>query len=329
MFHNREFQRFSLCFLIFALLECIISLCVSFETMCLVTIALLFAYGLCTLYTYRRYQNIRQLSQYLETVYQGVETMDIREYCEGELSVLKSDLYKVTSILKQQAESLRKDTTFLADSLSDISHQLKTPLTSMMVMSDLLQEELPETKRKEFISQIQIQLKRIDWLISTLLKLSKIDAKAIVFHFQQYSLSSLLDLALAPLRIPMEVREQTLQVQCDETLYLYADEHWVVEAFTNILKNCMEHTPTKGVLSITCSDSPLHTTITIRDTGHGIDAQDIPHIFERFYKGKQASSDSAGIGLALAKSILMQHQARIQVESQVGIGTCFTICFYK
>lgn len=329
MLRNQEFKRFTVLFVCFSLCMCFLSIQLSLLAALLMLISLGCSYLLFAAYTYQRHQTITRLSNYLQAVYQGEEAMDIREHCEGELSILKSDLYKVTSILKQQAAALQKDKSFLATSLSDISHQLKTPLTSMMVMSDLLQEELPEEKRIEFIQQIQIQLKRIEWLVSALLKLSKIDANAVVFHFQKYALHDLLDLSLLPLRIPMELKEQRIELQCEEHVAVLADENWIVEAFTNILKNCMEHTPQGGALSISCKDNPLHTVIEIKDTGEGIDPRDLPHIFERFYKGKNAASDSAGIGLALAKTILIQHNARIQVESTPGLGSCFTICFYK
>lgn len=281
------------------------------------------------IFTYKRFREIKALCTYLQMMYQGMETMDIREYCEGELSLLKSDLYKITNTLRKQADLLQKDKAFLAKSLSNISHQLKTPLTSMMVMNDLLQEELPPAKREEFLKQMHQQLKRIEWLVSTLLKMSKIDANAIIFHMQETSLYTLLWKACEPLRIPMELKEQVLELQCDEHIQIMADDNWIIEAFSNIIKNGMEHTPVRGYIKITCVDTPLHIEIKIQDDGLGIDAQDIPHIFARFYKGKQAANGAAGIGLSLTKSILVHHNADIHVASTLDKGSLFIIRFFK
>ena len=329
MLYNQEFQRFTI---LYALLSIVVIIATGFLSILYAIAASIVCalfYLMFFMFTYKRYSAIKELSSYLQLVYQGRETMDIRSYCEGELSILKSELYKVTSVLKDQAEALQKDKSFLANSLSDISHQLKTPLTSMMVLSDLLQEELPEIKRIEFIQQIQTQLKRTEWLVSSLLKLSKIDANAIQFRFQQKQLYGLLEAAALPLRIPMEVREQTFHIECAPEIMIRADENWIIEAFSNIIKNCIEHTLMRGSLFISVQDNPLHTMIMIKDNGTGIDEHDLPHIFERFYKGKNAANDSAGIGLALSKTILNQHQARIQVESKVGEGTCFYISITK
>lgn len=281
-------------------------------------------------YQKQRYAHIADLSAYLQTVYEGSELLDIRDYSEGELSILKSDIYKITNILKHQKELLEKDKTFLADALSNISHQLKTPLTSMMVMNELLmQEDLPSAKRKEFQLQMHHQLQRTEWLIATLLKLSKIDANAIVFETHEVSASVLLEESIAPLLIGMEVKNITCTLECKKDIYLHIDKNWTKEALTNIIKNCMEHTSENGHIHICCKDSPLHTAITIQDDGCGIEASDLAHIFERFYKGKNAGHDSVGIGLSLAKAILIHNHATIEAKSEVGKGTCFHICFYK
>lgn len=330
MWNNMEYRLFFLsCFVCTCMLmgmSWILALPVYlYLFICLICLFVMF-----TLFTKQRYHSIRKLSDYLQNVYNGVEAMDIRDHKEGELSILKSDIYKITSILKQQSLSLQKDKTFLAEALSNISHQLKTPLTGMLVMSELLQDEdLPKKKRMEFIAQIQTQLIRIEWLVTSLLKISKIDAQAIEFHRSPVSLKQILEKAIAPISIPMELKEQSCTLDCNNHLLVLADENWCVEAFVNILKNCMEHTPKGGHLSIQCEDNPLQTNIVIKDDGCGIDHEDLPHVFERFYKGKNASSESAGIGLSLSKMILLEQNASIEVESEPGTGTCFTIRFYK
>lgn len=330
MWHNKEIRHFIYgCMTIIFLYACF---SIRYPTYAMLWV-IMEGMGLSWLFyrmTKTRYTNIKELSMYLQAVYQGCNLLDIRDHREGELSVLKSDIYKMTSILKQQSASLKKDTTFLADALSNISHQLKTPLTGMLVMSELLQDEkLPEEKRKAFLIQIQTQLRRIEWLVSTLLKISKIDARAIEFHKARYALKDLLQQAILPISIPIELKEQHVSIQCEDDISVEVDQNWCVEAFVNILKNSMEHTPKHGSIQIHCEDNPLQTIVVIEDNGCGIDAKDLPHVFERFYKGENASSESAGIGLSLSKMILLEQNADIEVESALNQGTRFILHFYK
>ena len=240
-----------------------------------------------------------------------------------------SDLYKITRTLQLQKESLQKDKLFLADSLSDISHQLKTPLTSMMIMSELLQdEELPRKQHNQFADALRQQLKRMEWLVSTLLKLSRIDAQVLQFHPQQLSVYQLLQESLEPLHIMMELKEQTCTLVCDEGLEVTLDMKWSVEALGNILKNCVEHTPQQGSIHISVQDNPLHTCIRIQDSGKGIPAEELPHIFERFYRGRNASIDSAGIGLAMSKAVFQQQNGDVEAIASEQ-GACFLIRIYK
>ncbi len=247
-----------------------------------------------------RYAQLKKLSMYLQQVYQGDGAFDIPQYREGELSILHSDLYKITRTLQLQKESLQKDKLFLADSLSDISHQLKTPLTSMMIMSELLQdEELPRKQHNQFADALRHQLKRMEWLVSTLLKLSRIDAQVLQFHPQQLSVYQLLQESLESLHIMMELKEQTCTLVCDEGLEVTLDMKWSVEALGNILKNCVEHTPQQGSIHISVQDNPLHTCIRIQDSGKGIPAEELPHIFERFYRGRNASPQQGSIHISV------------------------------
>lgn len=281
-------------------------------------------------FTYFRYQEIAKLSDYLSRVQAGMPSLDIRDMKEGELSILKNNIYKVTCILSDQADLLKRDKKYLADSLADISHQLKTPLTSIMMMTDLLvKDSLSCEKREEFIRRIQSQIKRLEWLVSTLLKLSRIDAGTIHFHPLSFSLKSLIKKACEPLMIPIELKDLHLLIEIPETLKLNLDPAWSAEAIVNILKNCVEHTPKGGQIHIYCEDNPLHTQIFIEDTGDGIEKEDLPYIFQRFYRGKNASSDSVGIGLAMAKSIFINQNATLDVKSEKGVGSCFSIRLLK
>jgi len=282
-------------------------------------------------FTLRRYSAIKKLSYQLRVIRAGNYALDIRDVREGELSILKSEIYKMTLMLSEQAELLKKDKRYLADALSDISHQLKTPLTSMVVMTDLLgKPNLAEDKKQEFLRSIRSQLERIEWLVTSLLKLSKIDAGAVSFKCEIVSVKELLERATTPLLILMELKEQQLAIQGDPPEAVFAgDLNWTVEAILNIVKNAVEHTPAGGHIRLVYAENPLYTEVRVSDDGEGIDPDDLPHVFERFYRGKTANSDSVGIGLAMARSILVNQQAELAVKSETGQGTEFTVRFYK
>jgi signal transduction histidine kinase len=276
-----------------------------------------------------RYLQISRLNSYLKMINSGEYELDVRDYTEGELSILKSELYKVTVMLRQQNETLEREKTKLADALSDISHQLKTPLTSMFMMTDLLCDAgLSEEKRSEFTDRMRIQLERLQWLVSSLLKLSKLDAKITKLSPRLVSARSLLEKACSPLLIPAELKNQTLSVS-DNGVLLCCDENWTAEAILNILKNCVEHTPRYGDISITCTDNPLFCEIKITDSGPGIDDNDLPHIWGRFYRGKNASDDSVGIGLSMAAAIIKEQGGSVDAKNIAPSGSVFMVRFPK
>jgi signal transduction histidine kinase len=282
------------------------------------------------LFTIKRYRDIERLSGYLRKIYSGDFSLDIRDNEEGELSILKSEIYKVTLILSKQADMLKDEKVQLANALSDISHQLKTPLTSMFMMTDLLSNnELKPEKRIEFTKILEQQLERMEWLLNSLLKLSKIDAGAVEFKKEPILISDLIHQSVKPLLIPIELKEQNLVVDLNPTASFTGDFNWTAEAIINIVKNCMEHTPGKGTITIYSDENPLYTEIRISDNGCGIDKENLPFIFKRFYKGKNAGEESVGIGLAMAKSIITGQNGDISVSSQKNQGTQFSIKFYK
>jgi len=285
----------------------------------------------CTLiFTKWRYLEIEKLSGYLRQITSGDFTLDVRDNHEGELSILKSDIYKVTRMLSEHGTLLQEDKAKLTNAISDISHQLKTPLTSMMVMVDLLRDpQLAENKRVEFTRNIQVQLERMEWLVSSLLKLSKIDAGTIAFKKEPVMVKELVKRAVEPLLVPMDIKLQNLNIDGDENAAFTGDFNWSAEALINILKNCVEHTDEGGEISISYYENALFTEISIRDNGKGIPKDDLPYIFKRFYKGKNANDDSVGIGLAMASSMIKSQKGDIEVTSEIGVGTLFQIKFYK
>lgn len=278
--------------------------------------------------TKRRYKNLNDLNDYLSLVCKGIYDMNIDDNTEGELSILKNNLYKVIILLQSQNEYLKNDKLYLANSIADISHQLKTPLTSMMMMCELLENEESPDKRQEFVAVINNQLSKMKWLITNILKISKLDADATEFKREEVSISKVLDDSLKPFVLTAELKNIAIQNGANDFVF-NGDENWTVEAVSNIVKNCLEHTNDGGKIIISSDSTNLYNKLTISDNGCGIAEEDLPHIFERFYHGKNSSKDSVGIGLALAKTVFEKENASVSVESEQGRGSVFEIRFYK
>lgn len=279
--------------------------------------------------TYKRIKTIKNLNSYLNAISSGDYDLDIRDNTEGELSIIKNNLYKIIVTLRSQQEMLLKDKHYLAESLADISHQLKTPITSITMMSDLLKNEEDENKRREFSEVIENQLSRMNWLIVTLLKLSKIDAGATEFKNSNVKLKSVLKKSAQPFLLNAEINNINLSVECDDHILVCVDENWYIEAVSNIIKNCIEHTACGGYVKVFAEETPVFTRIHISDNGSGIAKEDLPHVFERFYQGKNHSESSVGIGLALSKAILNKQNSIIDVQSSENCGTEFVITIHK
>ncbi len=331
MLRNREFQIYLGASMLVALLGAGMAVIFFPPVAGLVVLAVAAVMaGFFIVFTKWRYREIEKLSGYLRRISSGEYSLDVRDMREGELSILKNEIYKVTRMLSEHRSLLQQEKVNLTNAISDISHQLKTPLTSMTVMADLLEDaNLDEKKRAEFTGNIQTQLERLDWLVSSLLKLSKIDAGTVKFKKDKVSVRRLIDKAAEPFLIPMDIKAQTLKISGDESASFIGDLNWTTEAVVNILKNCIEHTGEGGEISIRFSENALFTEIIISDNGKGIAKEDLPYIFKRFYKGKNAGEDSVGIGLAMAHSIISGQKGDISVVSKEGEGTSFRIKFYK
>ncbi len=279
--------------------------------------------------TYRRYKRLYELSADIDRIlHGGSENISLNRYAEGELGVLQSEIFKMTVRLREHKQQLINDKIFLADSIADISHQIRTPLTSINLLTQMLsKKDIPEEKRIRLVRELSGLLRRIDWLITALLKISKLDAGTVQFKSETVAWSKLIDTAVSPLLVPIELREQTLTIIAEG--YFTGDTAWTCEAIGNILKNCMEHTQTGGIIKIIASETPLYSEITISDNGEGIDHDDLPHIFERFYKGKNSDGSSFGIGLALSRMIITAQNGTIKAENIPAGGAVFTVRFYK
>ena len=248
---------------------------------------------------------------------------------EGQIGLLKVELMKMTTILKEKVNLLQNEKIFLNNTISDISHQLKTPMTSLIILNDLMYGDLDKEKRIEFLDKTSSQLSRMEWLIKSMLKLAKVEAKVIEFKTEKVNIDELIRKSISPMIIPMELKNIAISINGKEDASYTGDIEWSAEAITNIIKNCVEHTPDNGQIEINYEENPIYSEIVIKDNGEGIDKKDLPNIFKRFYKGKNSKSDSVGIGLAMAKSIVESQNGTIYVKSKKGVGSEFHIIFHK
>lgn len=251
-------------------------------------------------------------------------------HTEGELSVLGDEIRKMSIKLREAFNTTAKEKIYLMDSMADISHQIRTPLTTINIQLALLQEaDISELERRKYISSIKNHLERIEWLISSLLKISKMDAGVVAFKEQDIYINELIGKAVESLLVPLEIKNQHFEYRGYGDIKIKGDFNWFLEAISNIVKNCVEHTSFDGKIKISVKENQLYTAIVIEDDGKGIEKEDIHHIFERFYKGKNSDESSVGIGLALSKMIIQKHNGTIKVENKKDKGCRFTIKIYK
>ncbi len=281
------------------------------------------------LYFGKIYKDIKDMTDYVYNSSEGRNFEMKNRNQEGQIGLLKTELIKMINILKEKVELLNNEKIFLNEVISDISHQLKTPMTSLIILNDLMYEDLPKETKIEFLDKIKSQLNRMEWLIKSMLKLSKVEAKVIDFEKKEVKVSELIKKSISPSLIPMEIKNIELTVNGDENISYIGDINWSCEAIVNIIKNCVEHTDINGKINISYEENPLYCEVVIKDSGEGIDKKDLPHIFKRFYKGKSSKDDSVGIGLAMAKSIIESQNGDIYVKSEKNKGSEFHIIFHK
>lgn len=287
---------------------------------------------LLSIYFYERKQKkeLNSIISYLKELNRGNYDLQIDLNSEGILSILKNEIYTTTIMLKEQAEREQKDKINLKDSLTNISHQLKTPLTSISLLVDnLCDEEIDSKTSKEFLNDIKYQIDSINYLIIALLKLSRFDANVINFKKEKIYVKNLMFEALKHLDVIRDLKNITIHLNGSSTIFFIGDERWEFEAICNILKNCIEYTFENKNIYIFIKDTNIYTEILIKDEGPGMSLEEQKHIFQRFYKGKNSSNHSFGIGLSLAKEIVNKDNGVIKVNSEIGKGTTFKIRYYK
>lgn len=277
----------------------------------------------------RKEKEINEVIKIIEEINNKNYSFKMKDINEKDLSLLKNEIYKTTIMLNEISEISKKDKKELEESLEDISHQLKTPLTSILIMIDTLldDDDMDQTTREDFLRNIKREVMNINFLVKSILKLSRLDTNTVKFISKKESVKEIINEAILNVSLLSDLKNVKIETNLSDS-FITCDYKWQIEALTNILKNSVEHSYENNKVLIESSENNAYVKITIKDFGSGIAKEDINHIFERFYKDKDSDYDSIGIGLALSKSIIEKQNGKISVESSEN-GTTFTIKYFK
>ncbi len=329
MFRNREIRQFSIVFIIITIISAIAGISIHPAVLLLVFFSAA-AYGVAFfIFTKARYKRIAQVSEQICTVLHNPGYLYISSQEEGELSILETEVAKMVLRINEQNEVLKREKKHLANSLADIAHQLRTPLTSANLVLSLLKNNPGNSTRKSLLRETGELYIHMDWLVSSLLKLSRLDAGIVDFQCSRLDVKELINGTLQPFQIQMELHGIMVQADLPEGVFIYGDYRWFSEAVQNIIKNCIENIPDNGIIEITARENVLFTEIKFHDSGSGFKKEDLPHLFDRFYRGRDASTAGYGIGLALCKTIITRQGGTITAKNHPDGGAVFIICFPK
>jgi len=329
MFRNREIRKFSFWLLLIAVVAVTLGFFINIKAGAL-AIAFSAAFSASFFaFTKARYKSIARISDQINRVLHHADVLFVGESEEGELSILQSEITKMTRRIREQNDALKKEKERLADSLADIAHQLRTPLTSANLILSLLENSVDENEQKTLLRETEGLFLQMDWLLNSLLKLSRLDAGIVVFKSEPIDLNLLINAALHPFLISMELHHTEVQTDVPKKMIIWGDVSWLSEAVQNVLKNCMESVGDYGRIEITGVDNPLFAEIAVRDNGTGFDKEDLPRLFDRFYRGKNAGATGYGIGLALSKMIITKQEGTITAKNHPQGGAVFSIRFPK
>lgn len=329
MLRNREFRRFALIFFLLSIILISIGFSQSNAAGGLVLVAVLIFGGLFLTFTRARYQRLAQLADQIDLVLHNDDHLFIGELDEGELSILQSEIAKMTLRIREQNAALQKEKENLADSLADIAHQLRTPLTSANLILSLTAEGTDEKERKMNLREIEALLLRMDHLITALLKLSRLDADVVQFQNEPIGVAELMETSLRPFLVTLDLHDIQIENHLSSEITIQGDSIWLSEALQNILKNAIESIGEQGTISIDGRDNPLFTELTIHDSGKGFELTELHHLFDRFYRGKNGSKAGFGIGMALSQSIIKRQGGTITAKNHPEGGALFVIRFPK
>ena len=306
--------------------------CLFFSAPCAVIAAVASAFFLVFyewLFAQRR-DNVMKLCDDIDRILRNDDTISFDEYKEGELSVLSAEIHKMTIRLREQNAALLTEKQFAKEALEDISHQLRTPLTSVMMILGLMNDsELTEKDRAEYLRDLYELLARMKWLIETMLSLSRIEADAVKFAKNTVSCRELIAQSIETVSVTAELKSVEIRTEINGEPEFIGDLHYTSEAIVNLLKNAIEHTPQGGTVTVTANGSNISSNITISDTGEGIPEKELPHIFERFYRSSEYTKNGFGIGLAFAKKVISAQDGNLKATNCKPHGAVFAIHFYK
>lgn len=329
MLRNKEFQKFSILFLLMAAVFAILGFVINIYAGILSIISSAVFGIVFFIFTKLRYKSIAKISDEIDLVLHNDDHLYITESNEGELSILQSEIRKMTLRIREQNDALKKEKEHLADSLADIAHQLRTPLTSVNLILSLLENSNDENELKKFKREAEELLLQMDWLITSLLKISRLDAGIVVFKSEEIDVNKLIFTALRPFLISIELHNIDLQIHVEKGIVIHGDSGWLSEALQNIFKNCIESVGDNGRFQITCENNQLFTEIVIHDSGDGFKKEDLPYLFKRFYRGKNTDATGYGIGLALCRMIITRQGGTITAKNHMQGGAVFSIHFPK
>ena len=275
----------------------------------------------------RQRKQIEELEQYCEEVLQETATLDLRDNEEGRFSLLKNKVYDITVLLREKNQLLEKNKKETERLIADISHQLKTPITSLRMTNEILYMDMSSEKRMRFLDNMQADLLKIEWFVKTILNLAKLDSKTLTLKREETMAAELSEKMIDSFKIFCEVSGCRIASSGEEDITLWCDKKWLLEALHNILKNALEHGAAH--IALLWSENNLYTKLEITDDGEGIEKEELPHIFERFYKMKGSGEDSMGLGMAFTKSMIAYQNGEVKVKSKKDEGTTFIVKIYK
>ena len=277
------------------------------------------------LYKRKQVSKLTKVINYLEQINNGNYDLELEGNDEDVLSALKNQIYKTTTILKQQNNSLKEDKKIIKNSMVDISHQLKTPLTSVKLMleSVISDKSMDKKIKEEFLKDCLSKIDKINFLVITLLKLSRLDAKVIEFKKEQASLKSILESVISNVSYLISESNIKINLLIDKNIIVNVDRKWQEEALTNIVKNAIEHSKKGGLIDIKATKNTFYINLEIKDYGTGMTKEQLKKIFTRYNKSND--TNKIGVGLNLAKGIIEEDNGMISVDSKVGGYTLFKV----
>ena len=330
LFRNEEIKKQIIIYVIFNIIVFLGALFINIICSIYIILVCLVIEFISLFFTKKRYNDISELTYKIDKILHNNDYTNFDVNKEGELAVLNSEIYKMTVRLREQTERLENEKNYLKDYLADISHQIRTPMTSINIMiSRLSRQELTFEDRLKMIKEISKLLTRIEWLITALLKVAQLESDTVKLKKEKTNVEEVVNKALEPLKIQAEIKNIKMKLKIEKNTNYKGDFYWSIEAISNILKNCIEHSENGGIIEIISEINPIYTEIIITDEGNGICKEDLPHLFERFYRGNNSGSESIGIGLYLTKMIISKQNGVITAKNRENKGAEFNIKFFN